>query len=158
VWNYSSAVRGRFRTIPLPSEPGGNTWNGLPTEKRSGGSSWTPGSYDADLNLVYFGPAPSYDTGPLRIRSKEPGVTNDALYSDSTIALNPDTGKLVWYFQHVPNDQWITIREVLPHVPDAWISEQTRDKKDAGIGRVGYEVALDRYDEYCRVLLEALEQ
>jgi len=96
----------RFRTIPLPSEPGGNTWNGLSPEKRSGGSSWTPGSYDPDLNLAYFGAAPSYDTGPLRIRSQEPGITNDALYSDSTIALNPDTGKLAWYFQHVPNDQW----------------------------------------------------
>lgn len=58
----------RFRTIPLPDEPGGNTWNGLPPEKRSGGSSWTPGSYDPDLNLVYFGAAPSYDTGPLRVR------------------------------------------------------------------------------------------
>jgi alcohol dehydrogenase (cytochrome c) len=58
------------------------------------------------LNLVYFGAAPTYDTGPLRIRSTQPGVTNDALYTDSTIALNPDTGKLAWYFQHVPNDQW----------------------------------------------------
>ena len=96
----------RFRTIPLPNEPGGNTWNGLPAEKRSGGSTWTPGSYDPDLNLVYFGAAPSYDTGPLRIRSKEPGITNDALYSDATIALNPDTGKLAWYFQHLANDQW----------------------------------------------------
>ena len=96
----------RFRTIPLPNEPGGNTWNGLPAEKRSGGSSWTPGSYDPDLNLAYFGAAPSYDTGPLRIPSKEPGITNDALYSDATMALNPDTGKLAWYFQHVPNDQW----------------------------------------------------
>src|SRR5579871_2211740 len=86
----------RFRTIPLSNEPGGNTWNGLPTEKRSGGSSWTPGSYDPDLNLAYFGAAPSYDTGPLRIPSKEPGITNDALYSDATIALNADTGKLVW--------------------------------------------------------------
>ena len=65
-----------------------------------------PGSYDPDLNLVYFGAAPSYDTGPLRIPSKEPGITNDALYGDATMALNPDTGKLAWYFQHVPNDQW----------------------------------------------------
>ena len=96
----------RFRTVPLPNDPGGNTWNGLPAEKRSGGSSWTPGSYDPDLNLAYFGAAPSYDTGPLRIPSKQPGITNDALYSDATMAINPDTGKLAWYFQHVPNDQW----------------------------------------------------
>jgi len=96
----------RFRTIPLPNEPGGNTWNGLPTEKRSGGSSWVAGSYDPDLNLAYFGAAPSYDTGPLRIASTEPGIRNDALYTNATMAINPDTGKLAWYFQHVPNDQW----------------------------------------------------
>jgi alcohol dehydrogenase (cytochrome c) len=96
----------RFRTIPLPNEPGGNTWNGLATDKRTGGSVWVTGSYDPGLNLVYFGAAPTYDTGPLRIRSTQPGITNDALYTDSTIALNPDTGKLAWYFQHVPNDQW----------------------------------------------------
>ena len=96
----------RFRTIPLPNEPGGNTWNGLPAEKRSGGSSWTPGSYDPDLNLAYFGAAPSYDTGPLRIPSNQPGITNNALYSDATIALHPDTGQLAWYFQHLANDQW----------------------------------------------------
>jgi alcohol dehydrogenase (cytochrome c) len=96
----------RFRTIPLPNEPGGNTWNGLPTEKRSGASSWVPGSYDPELNLAYFGVAQTYDTGPLRIASKEPGITNDGLYTDSTLAINPDTGKLVWYFQHVVNDQW----------------------------------------------------
>ena len=65
-----------------------------------------PGSYDSALNLVYFGVAPSYDTGPLRIKSTQSGMSNEALYSDSTIALNPDTGKLVWHYQHVPNDQW----------------------------------------------------
>ena len=96
----------RFRTIPLPNEPGGNTWNGLPTEKRTGGSAWVPGSYDPALNLVYFGAAPTYDTGPLRTKSTQPGMSNEALYSDSTIALNPDTGKLVWHYQHVSNDQW----------------------------------------------------
>ena len=96
----------RFRTIPLPNEPGGNTWNGLAADKRTGGSVWVTGSYDPDLNLVYFGAAPTYDTGPLRIRSTQPGINNDALYTDSTLAINPDTGKLVWYFQHVPNDQW----------------------------------------------------
>lgn len=96
----------RFHTIAHPDEPGGNTWNGIPIEKRTGASVWVTGSYDPDLNLVYFGVAQTYDTGPLRIPSKEPGITNDALYTDSTLALNPDTGKLAWYFQHLPNDQW----------------------------------------------------
>jgi PQQ-dependent dehydrogenase (methanol/ethanol family) len=96
----------RFYTIARPGEPGGETWNGLPLDKRSGGSVWHQGTYDAELNLIYFGAAPTYDTGLLLHPSGEPGTTSDALYTNCTIALNPDTGKLVWYFQHVPNDQW----------------------------------------------------
>ena len=97
----------RFHTIARPNEPGGNSWNGLPLEKRNGASVWLPGSYDPALNLAFFGPAQTYDTGPLRNLSEESAdITNDALYTDATIALNPDTGKLVWYFQHQPNDQW----------------------------------------------------
>ena len=96
----------RFNVIARPGEPGGNSWNGLPLEKRSGASVWIPGSYDAELNLAFFGPAQTYDTAPLRAPSGAPGVTNDALYTDSTVALDPDTGKLVWHFQHQNNDQW----------------------------------------------------
>jgi len=96
----------RFYSIARPDEPGGNTWNGLPLEKRTGGSVWTAGSYDAERNLAFFGPAPTYDTGPLRDPIAQRGVTNAALYTNATIALDPDTGKLAWYFQHVPNDQW----------------------------------------------------
>lgn len=96
----------RFHTIPRPGEPGGETWNGLPIEKRSGGSVWHQGTYDRDLNLIYFGVAPTYDTGPMLKPSGIPGTTRDALYTNSTIALNPDTGKLVWHYQHLANDQW----------------------------------------------------
>jgi alcohol dehydrogenase (cytochrome c) len=96
----------RFYTIARPGEPGGNSWNGLPLDKRNGASVWTAGSYDPALNLVFFGAAQTYDTGPLVHPSKEPGVTNDGLYTDTTLAFDPDTGKLVWHFQHVANDQW----------------------------------------------------
>jgi len=96
----------RFHSIARPDEPGGNTWNDLPLDQRSGGSVWTAGSYDPDLNLVFVGPAPTYDTGPLRNPVGKPGVTNDALYTNATVAINPDSGKVVWYYQHVPNDQW----------------------------------------------------
>jgi alcohol dehydrogenase (cytochrome c) len=102
----SGAEAWRFYTIARPGEPGGNSWNGLPLEKRTGGSVWTAGSYDAERNLAFFGPAPTYDTGPLRDATAQSGVTNEALYTNATIALNPDTGALVWHFQHVPNDQW----------------------------------------------------
>ena len=96
----------RFNVIARPGEPGGETWNGLPLEKRNGASVWTAGSYDPALNLVYFGPGQTYDTAPLLHRVNQRGINNDSLYTDSTLALNPDTGKLVWYFQHQPNDQW----------------------------------------------------
>ena len=96
----------RFNTIPRPGEPGGNTWNGLPIEGRSGGSVWNAGAYDAELNLAYFGVAPTYDTGPLLYPVNTDGLNNDALYTNATIALNPDTGELVWYYQHLANDQW----------------------------------------------------
>jgi alcohol dehydrogenase (cytochrome c) len=96
----------RFYTVARPDEPGGNTWNGLALEDRSGGSVWTAGSYDPELNLAFFGPGPTYDTAPLRNPVNRPGITNDALYTNATIAINPDTGKLVWHYQHLQNDQW----------------------------------------------------
>jgi alcohol dehydrogenase (cytochrome c) len=96
----------RFNTIARPGEPGGDSWNGLPLEKRSGASVWDQGSYDRALNLVYFGVGQTYDTGPLLKPSGAPGTTQDSLYTDSTLALNPDTGKLVWHYQHLRNDQW----------------------------------------------------
>src|SRR3984957_10560012 len=97
----------RVSTIAKPNEPGGNSWSGLPIEKRSGASVWVPGSYDPSLNLAFFGIAQTYDTAPLRQLVQDgSGATNDALYTDSTISINPDTGKGVWYFQHQANDQW----------------------------------------------------
>lgn len=108
----------RFYCIPRPGQPGGESWNGLPVEKRHGGSVWTSGSYDPELNLAFFGPGNTYDTGPLRYPSGKRGVTNDALYTETTLALDPDTGKLKWHFQHVRNDQWdldwAFEREILP--------------------------------------------
>lgn len=96
----------RFSTIAKPGEPGGDSWNGVPLEKRNGGSVWVAGSYDPASNLVYFGVAQTYDTGPYRDLIPQANVTNDLLYTDSTVAINPDTGRLVWHFQHQPNDQW----------------------------------------------------
>lgn len=96
----------RFNTIPRPGEPGDNTWNDVPLDERSGGSVWHQGTYDPELNLIYFGVAPTYDTGPLLHSVEKEGVTSDALYTNCTIALNPETGELKWFYQHMPNDQW----------------------------------------------------
>ena len=107
----------RFYTIARPDEPGGNSWNGLPLEERNGGSIWIPGSFDADLNLVYFGPAPTYDTNPLRQPHPDPNTTRDALYTNSTVALDADTGELAWHYQHISNDQldhdWAFERQIM---------------------------------------------
>lgn len=96
----------RFYVIARPGEPGGNSWNGLLLEERNGGSVWVPGSFDPETGLAYFGVAQTYDTGPLLNLIDRAGVTNDALYTNSTLALDPSTGRLAWYFQHLPNDQW----------------------------------------------------
>jgi alcohol dehydrogenase (cytochrome c) len=96
----------RFYAIARPDEKGGNSWNALPLDKRNGGSVWIPGSYDPVRNLAFFAPGNTYDTGPLRDLVQQDGINNDALYLDSTLALNPDTGQLAWYFQHQANGQW----------------------------------------------------
>lgn len=107
----------RFYTIARPDAAGGNSWNGLPLEERTGGSVWTPGSYDAELNLLYFGPAPTYDTDSLRVLANAPNISTDALYTNSTIALNADNGELVWHYQHMRNDQldhdWAFERQII---------------------------------------------
>ena len=98
----------RFHTIARPGEPGGDTWNGAPLEERFGGGVWTAGSYDPELDLVYFGIANTYDSATLlEPRPGAAGVSaNDGLYTDATIALRPDTGTLVWHYQHHRRDVW----------------------------------------------------
>ena len=82
------------------------SWNGLPHEQRFGGSAWIAGSYDPEQNTVYYGVGQPYPwiadmRGTL---VKKEGFDNSALYTDSTLAIDPSTGKLKWYHQHLPND------------------------------------------------------
>jgi alcohol dehydrogenase (cytochrome c) len=100
----SGAKLWTFNTVAHPGEPGGDTWNGLALEERSGGSSWTSGTYDPVNKIAFFGTGATYDTGPMRDR--KPGLNNDALFTDATLAFEPRTGKLRWYFQHMKNDQF----------------------------------------------------
>jgi alcohol dehydrogenase (cytochrome c) len=98
----------RFHTIARPGQPGGDSWNGAPVEERFGGGTWVPGSYDPQLNLVYFGTGNTYSAGTLLLpRPGAQGLSrNDALYTDSTVALRPETGELVWHYQHHRRDVW----------------------------------------------------
>ncbi len=98
----------RVHTIARGDTPEGNSWNGLPLESRHGGSAWISGAYDPDQNLVFMGVGQPYpwnaEISGLLPASTEPGVTNDALYTDSTLAIDPNTGELKWYHQYLKND------------------------------------------------------
>ncbi|MCI0529775.1 MAG: PQQ-binding-like beta-propeller repeat protein, partial [Nitrospira sp.] len=90
----------RFYTIPGPGEPGNETWGRGDAWKYGGAAAWMPGTYDPELNLVYMGTGNPYPYWDGEVR---PG---DNLYSSSILALDPDTGKLKWYFQVTPHDVW----------------------------------------------------
>jgi alcohol dehydrogenase (cytochrome c) len=93
----------RFYTIPRQGEPGSETWGNLPMTFRAGGETWIAGSYDPDLNLTYWGVAQSK---PWNFLSRKLTLLDNTLYANSTVALNPDTGKLAWYFQHAPAESF----------------------------------------------------
>jgi alcohol dehydrogenase (cytochrome c) len=91
----------KFQTIARSGHPGGDTWGDLPDLLRAGGDTWITGSYDPELNQTYWGVAQAKPW--LRVsRGAKPG--DKGLFTSSTLALNPDTGKLDWYFQHVPGE------------------------------------------------------
>ncbi len=86
-------------TIPAPGEPGNDTWGG-DSWKYGGGSAWITGAYDQENNTLYW---PVGNPGPDFDRHVRPG---DNLYTNTTLALDPDTGKMKFYFQYTPNDPY----------------------------------------------------
>ena len=126
----------RFYTIPGPGEPGHETWEGDDWE-HGGASVWITGSYDADLNLTYWGIG---NPGPDWNPDQRPG---DNLYSDSVVALNPNTGELVWHFQFTPNDGYDYDSVQVPVLVDLdWNGEPRQLMLWAN--RNGYFYVLDR--------------
>ena len=96
----------RVHTVAQTGDPNEKTWNGLPIEQRFGGSAWIAGSYDPEQNLILHGVGQPYPwiaemRGTL---PKKEGFDNSALYTDSTLAIDAATGKVKWYYQHLPND------------------------------------------------------
>ena len=91
--------RWRTATIARPGEPGGDTWGDLPLAFRAGADSWIPGSYDPETNLTYW--STSQAKPWARVSRKTDG---DALYTNSVLALDPETGELEWYYQFVPGE------------------------------------------------------
>jgi alcohol dehydrogenase (cytochrome c) len=89
----------RTSTVARPGEPGGETWEDLPLEFRAGSDAWITGSYDPRTNLVYWGTAQAKPWAQFAR-----GTVGDALYTNSTLAMDPMTGKIVWYYQHLPGE------------------------------------------------------
>jgi alcohol dehydrogenase (cytochrome c) len=135
----------RVHTIAQPGDPNEKTWNGLPLDQRFGASAWIAGSYDPDQNTLFEGAGQPYPwiaemRGTL---PKKDGYDNSALYSDTTLAIDPKTGNLKWYFQHLPNDS-ADLDQVFERVlVDIPVDGQTR-KALVTVGKLGIIDALDR--------------
>ncbi|MBI1357042.1 MAG: PQQ-binding-like beta-propeller repeat protein [Acidobacteria bacterium] len=90
----------RLYTVPKPGEKGSETWGDNDAWKGGGAATWTTGSYDPDLDLLYW---PTGNPGPKDFDGRDrPG---DNLYTASVLAIRPDTGELVWHFQFTPHDE-----------------------------------------------------
>lgn len=88
----------RFWTIPAPGEPGSETWGDPEVLEKGCGATWLTGSYDPELNILYW---PTGNPCPDLNGDRRPG---DNLYTNSVLALTPETGELLWYFQFTPHD------------------------------------------------------
>lgn len=95
----TGALLWQFETVAEVGEPGGDTWGDLDNIFRAGGETWITGSYDPDLNLTYWGTAQQKPWVPV---SRHMTIFDVGLYTNSTIAVNTNTGELDWFFQHVP--------------------------------------------------------
>jgi len=126
----------RFNTIPAPAEPGGDSWPAGHFE-RGGGGTWITGSYDPDLNLVYWGvgnPNPDFYGGNRK---------GDNLYTASVLAIDPDTGRLRWHFQFTPHDEHDWDSNQIEVLADLAIGGRSR-KTLVTANRNGFFYVLDR--------------
>ena len=120
-----------------PGDPGSETWPGQAAMDHGGGMTWLPGTYDSQLNLLYWGTG---NANPVYAGQSRKGAN---LWTASIVALNPDTGKLAWWFQASPHDthDWDNVET--PILFDAAIDGKPR-KLLAQAARCGYFFVLDR--------------
>jgi alcohol dehydrogenase (cytochrome c) len=126
----------RFHTIPAPGEPGGDTWPAGHFE-RGGGATWITGSYDPELNIVYWGvgnPNPDFYGGNRK---------GDNLYTASVVALDADSGRLRWHFQYTPHDEHDWDSNQIQVLADLTIGGRPR-KTLITANRNGFFYVLDR--------------
>jgi alcohol dehydrogenase (cytochrome c) len=144
----------RTRTIPRKGEPGDESWGDVPMEQRWHVGTWMVPSYDPELDRIYIGtsvtiPAPKFILG---------GVDKQHLYHNSTLALNPADGKIVWYYQHLldhwdldhPFERLLVDTAVAPDPSEvAWINPRVRPGERRQVmtgipGKTGIVYTLDR--------------
>jgi alcohol dehydrogenase (cytochrome c) len=133
----------RWYVIPGPGEKGHETWKD-DSWKYGGGAPWMTGSYDPDLNLVYWGTGNA--SGDFNDNDRNPGANpsgNVNLYTASVVALDADTGKLRWYRQEVPDDLWDFDSAFEVILFDRQVRGQTR-KLLAHMNKSGLTFVLDR--------------
>jgi alcohol dehydrogenase (cytochrome c) len=133
----SGAIQWRWDTRPKPGEPGSETWPNPEASLHGGGMTWMTGTYDPALNLLYWGIG-----NPNPVLAGE-GRLGDNLYTCSIVALNPDTGKLVWYYQVSPHDVHDWDATQTPVLFDAEFKGKPR-KLLAQASRNGFFFLLDR--------------
>ncbi len=127
----------RWNSEPRQGEPGAETWPNEEAMSHGGGMTWLTGTYDKELNLLYWG------TGNPNPVMAGQGRKGDNLWTCSIVAINPDTGKLVWYFQGSPHDTHDWDNTETPVLFDAEIDGKPR-KLLAQAARNGYFFVLDR--------------
>jgi len=133
----TGAVQWKWWSTPRKGQPEMNTWPNEYASSHGGGMTWAPGTYDPALNLYYVGTG---NPNPVHAAQSRPG---DNLWTCSIVALNPDTGKLVWYYQVSPHDthDWDDVEP--PVLFDANFKGKPR-KLVAQAARNGYFFVLDR--------------
>lgn len=126
----------KFYTIAREGTPGGDTWGTLSNLFRAGGDTWIAGSYDPELNRTYWGVS---QAKPWMLASRQSKWGDKGLYTNSTLALDPDTGKLEWHFQHVQQESF-DLDEVFERV----LVDLDGQKLVFSIGKAGILWKLDR--------------
>jgi alcohol dehydrogenase (cytochrome c) len=141
----TGAEKWRFNTVAHPGDPGFDTWNGLPMESRFGSSAWNSGSYDPDQNVVFYGTGQPYPwiAEMNGLLPKKEGAQNNALYTDSTLALDVATGKLKWHRQHLETDTWDLDYAYERQLVDLTVNGEQR-KALITTGKLGIIEAIDR--------------
>ena len=126
-----------WSVVPKAGEPGSETWPSAEAAAHGGGMTWIPSTYDPELNLVFLG------TGNPQPVIAGKARKGDNLYTESIVALNLDTGKLVWHFQPSPHDthDWDAVQT--PVLIDGEVNGQPR-KLVAHASRNGFFFVLDR--------------